>query len=239
MRRVRPAGWWFDGLLVGGFVVLTAVLWHGWLLGVDTGVRDWCDAHRPALLYWGARAGNLFGQGTPLTLVCLVIAAVRAWRRPGLPLDRGAPPVVPAGWRRWWPVVLVVAAFVLTYFTVGPLKLWTDRAGPHAEVPHPERFGSGGLEYPSGHLANSIVWYGVLVVLLTPWLPPVWRRLLRVGPPAILAVTTVYLSFHWFTDTVAGIAAGLFLDRLLHRVPWDTLPRRRSPHRPKVATRGS
>jgi membrane-associated phospholipid phosphatase len=215
---------------VAVFVVLTTVLWHRHWLGVDLAVRDWCDAHRPTPLYWLARGGNLFGQGTPLTLICLGIAALRAWKRPWLGLDSPATEPrgdTPAGWRRWWPVLLVVTAFLLTYLTIGPLKLWTDRAGPHALVPHPEHFGSGGQEYPSGHLANSIVWYGVLTVLLSPWLPLVWRRVLRIGPPAILACTTVYLSFHWFTDTVAGIALGLFLDRLLHRVPWDNLPHRR------------
>jgi len=227
VRRVRPAGWWFDALLVGVFVGLTAALWSGWLLGVDTAVRDWCDAHRPTVLYVAARGGNLFGQGTPLTLICLGIAVLRGWKRPWLGLDSRAgdpaPAEQPRGLRRWWPVLLVLSAFLLTFFTIGPLKVWTDRAGPHADVPEPERFGSGGLEYPSGHLANSIVWYGILVLLLSPWLPLVWRRLLRIGPPAILSVTTVYLSFHWLTDTIAGIALGLFFDRLLHRVPWDSL----------------
>jgi membrane-associated phospholipid phosphatase len=240
VRRVRPAGWWFDALLVIGFLLLTGALWRGWLLDLDTGVRNWSDGHRPTVLYWAARAGNLFGQGTPLTLICLGIAVLRGWKRPWLGLDsRAGDPrpadgdALPRGLRRWWPVLLVLAAFVLTFFTVGPLKVLTDRAGPHADrdippVAEPERFGSGGLEYPSGHLANAIVWYGVLVLLLSPWLPLLWRRLLRIGPPAVLAVTTVYLSFHWFTDTVAGIALGLFLDRLLHRVPWDQLrlPRR-------------
>ncbi len=243
VRRVRPAGWWFDALAVIGFVLLTAALWHGWLLGLDTGVRDWCDAHRPTVLHWAARIGNLLGQGTPLTLICLGIAILRAWKRPWLGLDSRASDPAPTGvdgaaeirgLRRWWPVLLVVTAFLLTYLTIGPLKLLTDRAGPHAgqDVPpvlHPEEFGSGGAEYPSGHLANAIVWYGVLVTLLSPWLPLLWRRLLRIGPPVVLSVTTVYLSFHWITDTIAGIALGLFLDRLLHRVPWDTLGRRRPP----------
>src|SRR4051812_42996227 len=61
VRRVRPAGWWFDALLVGVFVLLTSALWAGALLGVDTAVRDWCDAHRPDVLRWPAMAGNLLG----------------------------------------------------------------------------------------------------------------------------------------------------------------------------------
>src|SRR3954447_15262404 len=54
--RGRPAGWWFDALLVGVFVLLTWALWSGWLLGADTAARDWCDAHRPDALFWLARA---------------------------------------------------------------------------------------------------------------------------------------------------------------------------------------
>ena len=43
-------------------------------------------------------------------------------------------------------------------------------------------------------------------------------------PPAIVFCTTTYLSFHWITDSVAGLFLGLILTRLMARVPWDTLP---------------
>ena len=91
-------------------------------------------------------------------------------------------------------------------------------------MPHPERFGSGGVSYPSGHLANAIVWYGMLALLLAPWLTARWRWVIRIAPPVILTVTTVYLRFHWLTDTVAGILLGFVLWRLIARVPWDDVP---------------
>jgi membrane-associated phospholipid phosphatase len=211
-RHVAPPGWWFDGLLVIAFAVLTTVLWQGHLLFIDLAVRNWADAHQPAPLHWLARAGNLLGQGGFFTGVAAVLALFLCWRR------RSVRPILPVIW-----------AFVLTFVAITLLKDWTDRAAPHANhdtppVLHPERFGSGGESYPSGHLANALVWYGVLALLLTLWLSARWRWVLRIVPPAILTITTVYLGFHWLSDTVAGILLGTFLWRLIGRVPWDTIP---------------
>jgi membrane-associated phospholipid phosphatase len=204
---VRPRGWWFDALLVIAFVLLTYLLWHGHLLGIDLSVRNWALAHQPRPLYWLARAGNLLGQGGFFTIVALLLALFLCWRR-----------------RTFWPVVPVVMALALTFVSITVLKDWTDRAAPRAaivnHVIHPERFGSGGDSYPSGHLANALVWYGVLALLLAAWLPDRWLLVIRFVPPVILTITTVYLGFHWLSDTLAGILLGLFLWRLIARVPW-------------------
>jgi len=212
LRRVAPAGWWFDALLVIAFAALTYVLWHGHFLNVDLGVRNWSDDHRPRALYWLARAGNLLGQGGFFTLVSLLLALFLCFGR------RSVRPILP-----------LILAFALTDVALTILKDWTDRAAPHANLDnppilHPERFGSGGVSYPSGHLGNALVWYGVLALLLAMWLPPRWTRLLRIAPPIILSITTVYLGFHWLSDTVAGVMVGSFLWRILGRIPWDDIP---------------
>ncbi|HEX8631775.1 MAG TPA: phosphatase PAP2 family protein, partial [Catenuloplanes sp.] len=210
---VRPAGWWFDVVLVGAFVGLTVALANGLLLDLDTAVRDWCAQHRPTVGYWLARGVNLLGNGGPLTALCLLVAAVLAVRqrtvRPGLP---------------------VVAAFVLTGAAILPLKLWTDRAAPASLLPdRVELFntlppGEYSLSYPSGHLVNTVVWYGVLTLLLAPWLGPAVRRWLRIAPSVLVLGSTVYLGFHWVTDSIAGLVLGLLLDRLLRRIRWARLP---------------
>jgi membrane-associated phospholipid phosphatase len=199
----RPRSWWPDALLLAGFVALTLALAAGWLLGLDLAVAHWVDAHRPAapgrIAYWG----NYLGQGGILTSVAAVLGvALAVWRR-------SVRPVLP-----------VVAAFAFTFASLTIVKDLTRRPAPHSPVAHPERFGVGGAEYPSGHLVNSIVWYGVLVLLLAPWLNTVARRVLRWVPPVVLAITTVYLGYHWVTDTVAGILLGLLLDRQMRRIPW-------------------
>jgi membrane-associated phospholipid phosphatase len=43
---------------------------------------------------------------------------------------------------------------------------------------------------------------------------------LRVAPPAIVFCTTVYLDFHWLTDSISGVLLGVFLYRLIARIPW-------------------
>jgi hypothetical protein len=219
-RPVRPAGWWFDGLLLAALVALTLALAAGQLLGLDVAVRDWADAHRPPVAYWIARVLNFLGQG--------------GWVL--MPLAGGLAAATGLRARSVRPLLVVVAAFVLTYLTIGPMKLLLDRAYPrNPDLAHPEELFSdpaGGMAYPSGHVANTIVWYGVIALLLAalvrtfgrPAVPPGTYRAIRVLPPAIVFVATTYLSFHWLTDSIAGLLLGLFLDRLLARTPWDDLP---------------
>lgn len=210
LRRVRPAGWWWDLLLAVGFVAVTVGVASRTLIGTDVWLRDWCDAHRPDAAFWAARALNLFGQGGWLTGISLVLAAFLAWRR------RSVRPLLPVG-----------TALVLTFVTLTVLKDVTARPAPHARVGDGFTrgyFGGGGASYPSGHLVNAIVWYGILALLLASWLGSRWRRVVRIAPPVVLCFSTVYLGYHWFSDTVAGVLFGLLLDRIICRVPWDELP---------------
>ncbi|MGC9670813.1 phosphatase PAP2 family protein [Planosporangium sp. 12N6] len=203
--------WWVDGALLAGFGAVTVALGNGYLLGVDLSVFRWCEAHRPAGLYWLARAGNYLGQGTWLAVIALGVAVVLGWRR------RSVRPVLP-----------VLAAELLTGVTVLTLKLGLYRAPPRNQngVVYPERLFSdpASQSYPSGHMVVAIVWYGVLALLLAGVLSAGRRQALRAVPPVVLFCTTVYLSFHWLTDTVAGLLLGLLLYRLLMRVPWDSVP---------------
>lgn len=209
-RRVWPAGWWVDAAAALAFVVLTLVLAGRHLLGVDLAVRDWSDGHTAIAPV--ARVLNRLGQGGFLTSVCALLAIYWTWRRHSIR-----------------PLLPVIMALALTFVSVTVLKDVTNRAAPHANtdippVAHPERFHSGGVSYPSGHLINALVWYGVLGLLFAPWLTAPWRWALRIAPPAILAVTTVYLGYHWLSDTVAGILLGTVLWRLIARVAWDEIP---------------
>jgi membrane-associated phospholipid phosphatase len=208
--------------LLAGFVALTVALARGHLLGLDRDVADWADAHQPALLHWPARVLNYLGQGGQVLMpLAILLGAAVAWRR------RSVRPILP-----------IAGAFVLTYVTIGPLKLWFDRAAPHstladrAEIFNHLPPGEYGLSYPSGHVANAIVWYGVIALLAgallgaldRPALSPAARMAIRVLPPAIVFTSTTYLAFHWITDSVAGLLLGLVLTRLLARIPWDDLP---------------
>jgi membrane-associated phospholipid phosphatase len=191
------------GLLLAA---LTAALAAGALLSVDIAVRDWVDSHRPPVLYWTARVLNYLGQGWLLQLLSLAAALWLVRRTHSLR-----------------PLLPVVVAYVALVVLIGPVKVLTDRVAPHHESGAAEFF-TGGMSYPSGHVANTIVWYGVLSLLLGGVLGRTARRWLRIVPPVIVFVVTTYLGFHWLTDSIAGLFAGLLLDRALRRVDWNRIP---------------
>jgi hypothetical protein len=212
------------GCYAGVFAVLTAGLAAGGpLVELDLAVQGWVDAHRPGAADTAARMLNLLGQGAPLLGASGVLAlwwGARRWRRAA----------------RWWraavPLAYVAAAAVLAVPSVLAIKAVTARGAPSSELP-PEQTvmlpgelpaGEYASGYPGGHVVNTVVWYGVLLVLVTGLLrayerpgPPRAVRLgVRTAPPAIVLATTTYLSFHWFTDGLAGLVLGLLIDRLLH-----------------------
>lgn len=212
---------------MAAFVGLTAALAAGRLLDLDLAVRDWCDAHRPEVADAVARLLNYLGNGGPLTVIALVLAAAVGWRQ-----------------RSLRPLLVPVVAFALTTGVILPLKDWTDRAAPRSTLPDAVEIfnslppGEYGESYPSGHVVVTIVWYGVLVALLATLVPvPPWlRALIRVGVPLLVLATTTYLSFHWLTDGIAGLCVGIVLDRLLGRIPWLRLePASAAPVSPRPA----
>lgn len=221
LRPVRPGGWWLDGLMVAGFLAVTLALLAPPVRALDLAVRDLADAHRPPAAETVAQLVNRFGSGGILTGVALVLALLVAWRL-----------------RSVWPVAPVVAAFLLTGIVIQPLKLLGHRAAPHAILPDDVEVRlfsqPGGLSYPSGHAVNTVVWYGVIALLLaaglraTNWSPmsPTVRRWLRLAPPIAVGVASTYLGYHWLTDMIAGICLGVLIDRAIARTPWpDLAPR--------------
>lgn len=228
-RPIR-VGWWFDALLVVGFAGLTAALvWWPPLLRLDLVTRDWCDAHRPAPAHIVGLVMDHLGQGGPLITVTLVVAFWLAWRR------RSIRPIMPAGLA---PIVVTVVIVVL--------KRWTQRGAPHYGSVHLFS-GAGHVEYPSGHVQNGVVYYGVLALLLAPYLPVLARRLLCWLPGVLVFIGTTYVGYHWLTDSIGGYLLGLLIIRLLVRIPWATLPlpsrldqqpQRRSPARQAASSPG-
>jgi len=223
----RLRGWWPDVALLAGFVLLTVALAQGRLLGLDVRIADWVSGHRPTWLYWTLRVLNYLGQGGQVLMpLTILLAGLAAWRL-----------------RSWRPLAVFAGVFVLTYVTIGPLKIWLDRAAPAFKGPdreilfNPAASGEYAMSYPSGHVANALAWYYAIALLLGVLLSrPLSARAnlaLRVLPPVVVFVTTTYLAFHWITDSVAGLLLGLILARVLARVPWGlesrSTPRPASP----------
>jgi len=210
--RYGGRGWWPEIGLVAGFALVTAALAAGLLYDLDLAARDWSDAHRPRPVYLAARVLNFVGSANLVAPIVGLVCAAAAVRL------RSVRPVLP-----------VVAGFVLAYGLVVPLKMVADRAAPHSPAADPELIfhHPPGWSYPSGHVANAVYLYGVLAVAIDlllrsagrPVLPPAARRLVRVAPAAVVLATTTYLGFHWLTDGLAGLLIGLFISRLVQRLP--------------------
>jgi membrane-associated phospholipid phosphatase len=204
---------------LAGFAALTAGLAAGGpLIDLDLAVRSWSESHRPGVTGAGARALNLLGQGGPLLVIAWVLGEWLAVRTGSLR-----------------PPVYVLVATVLVAGTVLPVKAVTGRGAPSSPLP-PERVvdltgplppGEYAAGYPSGHVVNAVVWYGVLLVLVVALLrahaaggvPPAARAIVRVAPVVGVLAATTYLSYHWLTDGLAGLALGLAVDRALHLLP--------------------
>jgi len=204
-------------LVVGtaGLVVLRAgVLGVSAVTRFDVRVRAAANSHRelPLLGRVVARALAELGQ-RGLTVTVVVVLAVRrsdSWR-PGL-VSAGA-----LG-------LLGVLGQVLK-FEVGRLAPRAARVAVHA----------GGLSWPSGHAANTVV-SGALVLWLLPQVRPtlaVWAR--RVGGAlyslAIAGggVALVVLDYHWAGDVVGGwLLGGVVLAVVALLATARDGPRRRS-----------
>ena len=211
-------GWWLDLGLVAGFVALTVALSSGYLLTPDRWVADWVVTHQPEPAYWTARALNYLGQGGQVLIpASLILTGLLAYR------TRSVRAVLP-----------FAAAFLLISITVLPLKIWADRAAPRFSGPdrtvmfNPHASGRDAMSYPSGHVTNTLLWYTVLALLIAALLRRPLRRwenwTVRVLPVVIVFWATIYLGFHWVTDSIAGVFLGLVLARLIERVRWDELP---------------
>jgi undecaprenyl-diphosphatase len=113
------------------------------------------------------------------------------------------------------PLVLLATSLVLLNVSVGVVKYAIRRVGPLSTNNVHDLFASGGTIYPSGHVSNAVVLYG-----LVAWIAVKYRKT-WIALAVFLSVTvgfgTVYKNTHWFSDVVGGwIAGGLVLLAL----PW-------------------
>jgi undecaprenyl-diphosphatase len=199
----RPS-WWLllVALIVGGLV--TADLLAG-------GVLEQVDLRVSRIIGgWGLRDSAAYpviwvvtqlGGRATILIVLAILVSYLAWRR-----------------RTWVPLLRVLVALGTLTVGVYAIKHGTGRTAPG----HPDElfFHIDGASFPSGHVANAVIMWGVARWLAVEYdLPAHVQRAfwwLSVAAPLATGVAMVSLDFHWVTDAVVGGAVGVLLLGVVH-----------------------
>jgi len=115
------------------------------------------------------------------------------------------------------PLVRVLVALALLTAVVYSFKWGTGRTAPA----YPGSFfHRDGASYPSGHVANAVLMWGVARWQAVEFgLPARVQRatwLLSILGPVATGVAMVALDFHWVTDALVGVTVELLLLGMVH-----------------------
>jgi undecaprenyl-diphosphatase len=123
--------------------------------------------------------------------------------------------------------VRVLVALALLSACVYAIKWGTGRTAPG--FPGSFFFHEDGESFPSGHVANAVLMWGVARWQAVEYGLPVRVQrgfwwLAVVGPVAT-GVAMVSLDFHWVTDAVVGASVGIALLGVVHALDGAVLSR--------------
>ncbi len=208
----RPSWWAMAVSLVVAAVVTADLLAAGWLERMDLRVAEtvggWDLQDSGAyLLVW---AVTQVGGRVTILVVLAVLVGYLAWRR-----------------RTWLPLVRVLIALGLLTAVVYGIKHGTGRTAPG--FPGSYFFHDDGASFPSGHVANAVLMWGVARWQAVEYgLPSRVQRAfwwLSVAGPVATGLAMVSLNFHWITDAVVGAAVGVLLLGVVHALDAVVLSR--------------
>jgi membrane-associated phospholipid phosphatase len=208
----RPPWWLILAALLVGVAVTADLLTRGILermdLRVSEIVSDWGLSDSGAYpLVWAVT--QMGGRGTIL-VVLTVLVGYLAWRR-----------------RTLLPLVRVLVALALLTLAVYAVKHATGRTAP--AFPGSFFFHADGASFPSGHVANAVLMWGVARWQAVEYgLPMRVQRtfwVLSVAAPFATGLAMVCLNFHWVTDAVVGAAVGVLLLGVVHALDTAVLSR--------------
>lgn len=191
LRSVRSNWTWRHtviALLAVGYLALTlAVLFRSPVTRLDHSIALGLRGQWPR---WrnDVHTYVILGQRGPTTMLALPLAAWVARRE-----------------RSWRPVITLLTALTLLNLSVGAVKVATGRLGPRV-TRHAHEIFAGGDIFPSGHVSNAVVVYGVLAMLA------VRHRKALIAVAVWISLTvglgTLYLGTHWLSDVIGGWLAG-------------------------------
>jgi membrane-associated phospholipid phosphatase len=208
----RPPRWAMVVSFLVAVLVTADLLTVGWLERMDLRVAE-------TVGNWGLQDSAAYplvwvvtqvGGRVTILVVLAVLVGYLAWRR-----------------HTWLPLVRVLTALTLLTVVVYGIKHGTGRTAPGFPVSY--FFHDDGASFPSGHVANAILMWGVARWQAVEYgLPARVQRafwLLSVAAPAATGLAMVSLNFHWITDAVVGAAVGVLLLGVVHALDAAVLSR--------------
>jgi membrane-associated phospholipid phosphatase len=208
----RPSRWAVLVAVVVGTVLTVDLLARGLTERVDHRVSD-------VVADWGLRDSAAYqplwvvtqigGRATMLLVLAGLIGWL-AWRH-----------------RTVLPLVRIVLALVLLSVVVYQFKWGIGRTAPV----HPGEYfhHPDGESYPSGHVANAVLLWGVARWQAAQFgMPAKAQRILwalAVVGPVLCSVAMILLNFHWVSDAIAGAAVGVVLLGVVHALDARVLSR--------------
>jgi membrane-associated phospholipid phosphatase len=189
-------------LAVGALVLLLAA----WLFGAtaeDVVHGDRLTALDGAIAQWLHRRTEV-----PLTRVLLVVTDLHSTVAIAC---YAAIAGVWFAWRRQWRELATVVVAIGGGLALNVLmKHVFQRARPTFDEP---LLTLASYSFPSGHVAASTIFYGLVVAwIFARTSRPLWRALAVVGALAMIALvafTRMYLGLHYLSDVVAAFAEGV------------------------------
>lgn len=127
--------------------------------------------------------------------------------------------VLVLGWlrRTWQPPLRFLVAVAMLTMVVYAFKFGIGRTAPVIDRLH-----AGGTSYPSGHVPNAVLMWGLAAWLAAEYEVAGWLRrpldVLRFAGPAFAGIGMVLLDYHWLSDLVAGAMFGIVLLRFLRAI---------------------
>ncbi|MGV8976690.1 MAG: phosphatase PAP2 family protein [Cellulomonas sp.] len=183
------------GVIVVGLLAFAAVLdgvdEHGDLSVWDSPVLSWLLLHRSAPATALLRGVSWLADPNVLAPFVIVLALGVAWRV-----------------RRVRPALLLGGAMALAMVASSGIKTLVGRARPPLSVMVAPPETSAG--FPSGHTLGTATFLLVASYLLWTWRPTTRTAVLSLAVSAAgtiaVAVSRLYLGYHWLTDVTASMA---------------------------------
>jgi membrane-associated phospholipid phosphatase len=169
------------------------VVTAGWLISIDdkiaTAKRHLFD---PSVYFILRRIDDLGLRW--LSAVAILLLSAFLWRK----------------FNTFRPLFLSLLALIALNGVVGVFKLFIGRSKPRLNM---DLLNSGGMSFPSGHISNVVLIWGLFAYLVYRYL---WNQansakylisLVSAVASAIFCVS-LYRNTHWFSDLVGGVFLG-------------------------------